>query len=164
MPVIYIYIYVCLNYDRTIFHKILETILFKIVAKLHWISGFRRLKITPALMPFFRTVEGGSGPKKSPSDRWYEAMTEWGALSMGFTLGIFSGQFMTPLTDHKSWRLRARVRTQEMQKPSLPWSCCSENPQHLAHVWSQERCDLHWQPALQRALTRWLCVTQANTL
>lgn len=129
--------------------------MFWIVVGLHWIAGFRRLNITPALMPFCRTAGGRSSTKNSWPDRWYEAMAEWGALSMGFTLGIFSGQFMTLLTGHKSWSLRAGVRTQEMPKPS-PRSCSSENPQHLAHVWSQERCDLHWQPALLRALTSWL--------
>lgn len=55
----------------------------KIIVELHWIAGYRGLKIIPALMPFCRTV-GRSITKKSRSDRWYEAMAEWGTLSMGF--------------------------------------------------------------------------------
>lgn len=132
---------------------------------MHCIADFRRLKITPASLLFCGTVRGRTSTKRSWFDRWYEAMAEWGALSMGFTLGMLSGQFMTLLTGHKSLKaesLRAGVRTQETQKPFSPRSCSSENPQHLAHVWSQERYDLHWQPALLWALASWLRVTQGK--
>lgn len=47
----------------------------KNVVELHCIAGFRRLKITPAIIPFCRTF-GRCITKKSQSDRWYEAMAE----------------------------------------------------------------------------------------
>lgn len=103
-----------------------------------------------------------SGAEPSWSDTCYKATAEQGALSVGYSLGTSSDQFMTLLTGYKFETLGAWSENTGNAKTSSPWSRGSENPQHLAHVWSQERYDLPWQPALLRALAGWLCVTQGK--
>lgn len=123
------------------------------VVELPWIVGFRRWKLT-----LLRTVGERSGAQTSWPDKWqHEVCCQRVILLRYFQAGSWHCWLAINLQS-----LWAGVRTQEMQKPPSPRSCSWENPKHLAHVWSQERYDLPWQPALLRALTGWLHVTQGK--
>lgn len=60
--------------------------------------------------------------------------------------------------------LKDGLRTQEMQNPFSPRSCSPENPQHLAHVGSQERYGLPWQLSLLRDGAAGFMSHRENTL
>lgn len=106
------------------------------------------------------TGEGKEVAETSWSGKWYQAT--W---SVGSSLGIFSGKFMIPLTSYKSLQsLKDGLRTQEMQNPFTPRSCSPENPQHLAHVGSQERYGLPWQLSLLRDGAAGFMSHRENTL
>lgn len=129
---------------------------------LNW--GFKRWNSAPASLILLKVVGERSSAETSWSDRCYKATAEQGALSVGYSLGMSSDQFMTPLTGYKFETLGAWSENTGNAKTSSPRSRGSENPQHLAHVWSQERYDLPWQPALLRAFAGWLVSHKENTL
>lgn len=132
------------------------------VVELPWTAGFRRWNSAPASLILFKmlgreVVQRHSDLTNVKRPQQSKAPCQWVILLGCLQTGSWH---CWPAINLKLWELR--VKTQEMQKPSSPRFRSSENPQHLAHVWSQERYDLPWQPALLRALAGWLHVTQGK--
>lgn len=113
--------------------------------KLPCAAGFRRWMIPPA-WPTFSEWLGKEVAQRYPDlVNGTRLHGQWVLLMGYFQASLWYCWLIINLQN-----LRDGVRTQEMQNPFSPRSCSSENPQHLAHVWSQERYGLPWQLSLLR--------------